>query len=100
MRKAVRSFSQAKSSTRSGTKRPNVANKESAAAPLVCSIIRKVFVSPAAKSDWKIKESFWKQDQKAKEAVNDRVDDALRAGTPGGNVVENQYVPKGHKQRV
>ena len=48
----------------------------------------------------KIKESFWKEDRKAKDAINDQIDDALRAGTPGGNVVENQYVPKGHKQRV
>jgi hypothetical protein len=48
----------------------------------------------------KIKQSFWNEDRKAKDAINDQIDDALRAGTPGGNVVENQYVPKGHKQRV
>ena len=48
----------------------------------------------------KIKNAYWNEDQKAKEAINNRVDDALRAGTPGGNVVENQYVPKGHKQQV
>ena len=47
-----------------------------------------------------IKQSFWNEDRKAKDAINDQIDDALRAGTPGGNVVENQYVPKGHKQRV
>lgn len=48
----------------------------------------------------KIKNSFYKSDQAAKEEVNKRVDDALRQGTPSGNVVENQYVPKGHKQVI
>ena len=48
----------------------------------------------------KIKNSYHKQDQVAKEAINQEVDKALRDGTPGGNVVENQYVPKGHVQQI
>lgn len=48
----------------------------------------------------KIKKQFYKEDQMAKEDINRRVDDALRGGTPGGNVVENQYVPKGHTQKI
>lgn len=46
----------------------------------------------------KIKEEWYEEDQVAKESVNIKVDDALRGGAPGGNVVENQYVPKGHRQ--
>jgi len=48
----------------------------------------------------KIKQSYYDQDQKAKEAKNLEIDEALRAGTPSGNTVDNQYVPKGHVQRV
>lgn len=48
----------------------------------------------------KIKKEFYNEDQEAKEDINRRVDDALRSGSPGGNVVENQYVPKGHTQRI
>lgn len=48
----------------------------------------------------KIKDSYYAEDQRSKEAVNAEIDKALREGTPGGNVVDNQYVPKGHVQRV
>ncbi len=48
----------------------------------------------------KIQNKFYKQDQEAKEVINRQVDAALRDGTPGGNVVENQYVPKGHTQVI
>jgi len=48
----------------------------------------------------KIKQEYYDEDQAAKEAVNAQVDDALKAGRPGGNEVENQYVPKGHVQQV
>lgn len=41
-----------------------------------------------------IKKRFFNEDQKAKEAVNRQVDDAIRAGQPGGATVENQYIPK------
>jgi hypothetical protein len=48
----------------------------------------------------KIKESYYREDQAAKEEVNRQVDEALRQGKPGGNVVENQYVPEGHTQQI
>lgn len=48
----------------------------------------------------KIKQSYYDQDQKAKEEGNRDIDRALREGTPGGNVVGNQYVPKGHVQQI
>lgn len=48
----------------------------------------------------KLPEEYHREDLLAKEAINRQVDDALRAGQPGGNVVENQYVPKGHTQQV
>jgi len=48
----------------------------------------------------KIKQELYDEDQEAKEEVNKRVDEQLRQGTPGGNVVENQYVPEGHVQKI
>ena len=48
----------------------------------------------------KIKNSFYKADQATKEGINQQVDDSLMRGAPGGNVVDNQYVPKGHTQKV
>ena len=48
----------------------------------------------------KIRKEWYIEDQQAKEEINREIDDALRAGQPGGNVVENQYVPKGHKQVI
>ena len=48
----------------------------------------------------KIRKEWYQEDQLAKEEVNKQVDEALRQGTPGGNVVENQYVPKGHRQQI
>lgn len=48
----------------------------------------------------KIKSEYYLEDQLAKESKNQEVDDALRQGKPGGNVVDNQYVPKGHTQQI
>lgn len=48
----------------------------------------------------KIKQEWYKEDQLAKESENAKIDEALRNGSPGGNVVDNQYVPKGHTQRI
>ena len=48
----------------------------------------------------KIQTKFYDEDQAAKESVNKGYDDALRAGQPGGNVVDEQYVPDGHKNVV
>ena len=47
-----------------------------------------------------ISKEFYDADQAAKELVNQRVDEAINAGKPGGNVVENQYVPQGHINQV
>jgi len=48
----------------------------------------------------KIRKEFYKEDQFAKEEANISFDDALNKGQPGGNVVENQYVPEGHVNKV
>ena len=48
----------------------------------------------------KIKTEYYEEDQRAKERTNSAYDDAMNAGQPGGNVVDNQYVPKGHINRV
>jgi hypothetical protein len=48
----------------------------------------------------KIREEYYREDQAVKEDINYQVDEAMRAGAPSGNVVENQYVPKGHVQKV
>jgi hypothetical protein len=48
----------------------------------------------------KIQTKYYDEDKEAKEARNRAYDDALRAGQPGGNVVENQYVPDGHVNKV
>lgn len=48
----------------------------------------------------KIQTKYYNEDQRAKEKANQAFDEALRAGQPGGNVVENQYVPKGHVNKV
>jgi hypothetical protein len=48
----------------------------------------------------KIQTKYYDEDQATKEEANIAFDDALNAGQPGGNVVDNQYVPKGHVNRV
>ena len=48
----------------------------------------------------KIKTEYYEEDQRSKEQTNIAFDEALNAGQPGGNVVDNQYVPKGHINRV
>jgi len=48
----------------------------------------------------KIKQKYYDEDQQVKWAKADEVDQSMRSGQPGGNVVENQYVPKGHKQKI
>lgn len=42
----------------------------------------------------KIKKRYYDQDQAEKEKRNRAIDDAIRAGQPGGATVENQYIPK------
>ena len=48
----------------------------------------------------KIQTKYYKEDQIAKGQAAASFDAALNAGQPGGNVVENQYVPKGHVNKV
>jgi len=48
----------------------------------------------------KIQTKYYREDQLAKEEANRAFDSGLNAGQPGGNVVENQYVPEGHVNKV
>lgn len=48
----------------------------------------------------KIKTKYYDEDQVAKEQANRAFDEALNAGQPGGNIVDNQYVPEGHVNKV
>ncbi len=48
----------------------------------------------------KIRTELYNEDQFDKEQTNVAHDEAMSAGKPGGNVVENQYVPEGHVNRV
>lgn len=42
----------------------------------------------------KIKEEWYQEDQREKEKVNKRTDDALRQGRPGGEAGVNRYIPR------
>ncbi len=66
----------------------------------VSKIVSKGGGTPVTGFLLKIKKEFYNEDQERKEDRNRLVDDALRSGQPGGNVVENQYVPDGHKQQI
>ena len=48
----------------------------------------------------KLQTKYYNEDQVSKEQANIDFDNALNAGQPGGNVVDNQYVPEGHVNRV
>jgi len=48
----------------------------------------------------KIKKEYYFEDKAAKARRNDELDGSLISGQPGGNVVENQYVPKGHTNKI
>jgi len=66
----------------------------------VSKIVSKGGGEPVTAYLMEISKEFYDADQVAKEEINQRVDDALNAGKPGGNTVENQYVPQGHVNRV
>jgi hypothetical protein len=66
----------------------------------VSKIVSKGNKAPVRAFLMKIKKEWYEEDQRKKEGVNQQVDEALRQGTPGGNVVDNQYVPKGHTQQI
>lgn len=42
----------------------------------------------------KIKKEFYDEDQAAKQARNDEIEDALRNGQPGGADTSSQYIPR------
>lgn len=48
----------------------------------------------------KIQTKYYNEDKLAKEQKNIAYDESLSRDQPGGNVVENQYVPKGHVNKV
>ena len=66
----------------------------------VSRVVSKGKTTPIRAYLMKIRQEWYDEDQVAKEGVNRQIDEALRQGTPGGNTVENQYVPKGHRQVV
>ena len=66
----------------------------------VSRVVSKGKTAPIRAFLMKIRTPWYEEDQRAKEQKNLEVDEALRQGTPGGNVVENQYVPKGHRQQI
>ena len=48
----------------------------------------------------KIQKKYYEEDKVAKRQNVINLEQSLDAGQPGGNVVENQYVPKGHVNKV
>ena len=66
----------------------------------VSLIVSKGEGSPVTAFLMKIQKKFYNEDQLAKEQSNIAYDEALKAGQPGGNVVDNQYVPEGHVNQV
>lgn len=66
----------------------------------VSKIVSRGATNPIRAYLMKIKKEWYDEDQRAKEGRNQMIDDALRRGEPGGNVVDRQYVPRGHRQRV
>jgi len=66
----------------------------------VSRVVSKGKTAPIRAFLMKIRKPWYEKDQLDKERTNQEVDDALRQGAPSGNVVENQYVPKGHRQQI
>jgi len=66
----------------------------------VSLIVSKGLDNPIRGFLMKIQTEFYDEDQIAKELVNKRADEAMNIGQPGGNVVDNQYVPDGHVNKV
>lgn len=61
----------------------------------VSKIVSKGETTPIRGYLMKIKKSWYDQDQKAKEALTDEVDQAILRGRAGGAAIDNQYVPRG-----
>ena len=66
----------------------------------ISKVVSKGVAHPVTAYLMEIQKDFHAEDQAGKESINRRVDDAINAGKPGGNTVENQYVPSGHVNQV
>jgi hypothetical protein len=66
----------------------------------VSLIVSKGASEPITAYLMKIQTKYYKEDQIAKEQAHRNMDASLSAGQPGGNVVENQYVPDGHVNEI
>ncbi len=66
----------------------------------VSLIVSKGDANPVTAYLMKIQTEYYDEDQVNKEKANIAFDDALEAGQPGGNVVDQQYVPEGHVNKV
>jgi hypothetical protein len=66
----------------------------------VSMIVSKGTDKPVEAFLMKIQTEYYNEDQVSKEKQNSAYDAALNSGQPGGNVVENQYVPDGHVNKV
>ena len=60
----------------------------------VSKIVSKGETAPIRAYLMKIKKSWYEQDQKAKEALTDEVDQAIMRGRAGGAAIDNQYTPR------
>lgn len=61
----------------------------------VSKVVSKGVDSPIRAYLMKIKKAWYEADQKAKEEVNQEVDNAIQRGRAGGAAIENQYTPRG-----
>ena len=66
----------------------------------VSMIVSKGDAEPVRGYLMKILTEYYEEDQRNKESANVAYEESLDRNQPGGNVVENQYVPKGHVNRV
>ena len=66
----------------------------------VSLIVSKGEAQPIEAFLMKIKKEFYQEDKVEKSRKNAELDSTLRAGQPGGNVVDNQYVPEGHVNKI
>lgn len=61
----------------------------------VSKVVSKGVDSPIRAYLMKIKEAWYKADQKEKELRNQEVDNAIQRGRAGGAAIDNQYTPRG-----
>jgi len=66
----------------------------------VSMIVSKGDANPLTGYLMKIETKYYDEDKLTKEEANVAFDTALNTGQPGGNVVDNQYVPEGHINKV